>query len=158
MPNEPIGKGRRAIFGGPQPSEIKDKGQEDLGLSLKDKASEAEVIKPGRQEIEASNPEALSPKPDNLKAEGISPKDESLSLKAEGLNLEVLHKVTKEAKSSKKTIAIWSPTISAALWYLKATTPMFSISDAAREWVEDGLERDHPELMKKIKEEIKRSV
>ena len=34
---------------------------------------------------------------------------------------------------------------------------MFSISDAARGWVEDRLERDHSKLMKRRLEEIKKN-
>jgi hypothetical protein len=153
MPNEPIGKGRRAIFGEAQTPELKDKAQEDLGLSLKDKGSKAEGIKPENQETEVLEPKALSLKGERIKPEALILKEGSLM--AECLNLKVLHSVINDAQSSRKTIAIWSPTISAALWYLKTTTPMYSISDAAKKWVEDGLERDYPELMKKIREEIR---
>jgi hypothetical protein len=146
MADEAIGKGRRAIFGAHKPEEIKpqdikDKGQEDKALSLK-------------AELATHQPEENKPKADSSKADALRLKDQGLSLKAEGLNIEALQQAISNAKSSRKTIAVWSPVISAALWYLKATIPMFSISDAARAWVEAGLERDHPELIKKIKEEM----
>jgi hypothetical protein len=146
MADEAIGKGRRAIFGGPKheeikPQDLKVKGQEDKALSLK-------------AELATHQPEENMPKDDSSKPDTLGLKDQGLNLKAEGLNIEVLQQAIGNAKSSRKTIAVWSPVISAALWYLKATIPMFSISDAARAWLEAGLERDHPELMKRIKEEM----
>jgi hypothetical protein len=148
MAEDAIGKGRRAIFGGPKPEEIKPqdlkvKGQEDKALSLK-------------AELTTHQPEENMHKTDSPKAGALELKGQGLSLKAEGLNIEALQQAINNAKSSRKTIAVWSPVISAALWYLKATIPMFSISDAARAWVEAGLERDHPELMKRIKEEMRK--
>ena len=59
------------------------------------------------------------------------------------------------ANSKKQTIAIWSPKISAIMWYLKKTTPEFSISDEARIILEEGLEKKYPELFQKVKEEMK---
>jgi hypothetical protein len=96
------------------------------------------------------------PKADSIKPETLGLKDKGLNLKAETFNIEVLQQVISDSKSSRKTIAVWSPVISAALWYLKATTPMYSISDSARAWVEAGLERDHPELIKRIKAEMEK--
>jgi len=49
---------------------------------------------------------------------------------------------------------VWSPEISAVMWYLKATTPLFSISDEARIILEKGLQKKYPELFKKVKEEM----
>jgi hypothetical protein len=149
MADEAIGKGRRAIFGGPKPEEIKHqdikgKGQEDKSLSLKVES----------QAPATHHPEENMPKADKIKPDMLELKDKGLNIKAEGLNLKALQQAISNAKSSRKTIAVWSPVISAALWYLKATIPMFSISEAARAWVEAGLERDHPELMKRIKEEM----
>lgn len=148
MADDAIGKGRRAIFGAPKPEGIKpqglkDKGQGDKALSLK-------------AELTTHQTEENKPKADSSKADTSELKDQGLNLKAEGLNIEALQQAISNAKSSRKTIAVWSPVISAALWYLKATIPMFSISDAARSWVEAGLEKDHPELMKRIKEEMRK--
>ena len=60
----------------------------------------------------------------------------------------------KGANSNRQTIAVWSPEISAVLWYLKKTTPEFSISDEARTILEEGLGRKYPELYQRIKEEM----
>jgi hypothetical protein len=62
----------------------------------------------------------------------------------------------RQAASQKlrKTIAIYSPEIAAVMWYLKETVPKFSISEEARKLIKEGLERDYPELVKKIKDEM----
>ena len=182
MANEPIGKGRKAIFGGPQSSEIKPQSPKDEALSLKvetiaSQPGEVELkddghkpseikpqdIKDNGLSLKAKSSEAMhrpskeiQPKADSPKPETLGLKDQGLNLKPDAFNLEVLQQVISDSKSSRKTIAVWSPVISAALWYLKATTPMYSISDAARAWVEAGLERDHPELIKRIKAEMER--
>lgn len=95
----------------------------------------------------------------DLKAKGLSlkPKDKepkSSSLNDKGINLKALGEAVKGAKSKKQTIAIWSPRISAIMWYLKKTTPEFSISDEARTILEEGLEKKYPELFQKVKEEM----
>jgi hypothetical protein len=43
------------------------------------------------------------------------------------------------------------------MWYLKSTTPLFSISDVTKEWIEEAMRREHPELVKKIEEELGKS-
>lgn len=56
----------------------------------------------------------------------------------------------------RKTIAVYSPEIAAVMWYLKETVPKFSVSEVASRWIEEGLERDYPELIHKIREGMKR--
>ena len=46
--------------------------------------------------------------------------------------------------------------ISAVMWYLKKTTPEFSISEEARAILEEGLEKKYPELFQKVKEGLKK--
>jgi hypothetical protein len=70
------------------------------------------------------------------------------------LKANVIHDAVEVASSHKQRIAVWSPLVSATMWYLKATTPMFSISDEARELIEEGLERKYPELFKRVKVEM----
>jgi len=88
----------------------------------------------------------------SLKPKGKEPKSSSLNDK--GLNLKVLGEAVEGAKNKKQTIAIWSPRISAIMWYLKKTTSEFSISDEARTILEEGLEKKYPELFQKVKEEM----
>ena len=88
----------------------------------------------------------------SLKPRGEEPR--ALSLNDKGLNLKALGEAVEGANSKKQTIAIWSPKISAIMWYLKKTTPEFSISDEARTILEEGLEKKYPELFQKVKEEM----
>ena len=110
----------------------------------------------GEVKSKASKPEEstdLKDKGSSLKPKGKEPK--TLSLNDKGLNLRALGEAVEGANSKKQTIAIWSPKISAIMWYLKKTTPEFSISDEARTILEEGLEKKYPELFQKVKEEMK---
>lgn len=102
----------------------------------------------------ASKPESLDLKPKGDEAEALDSKDKGLDLKAETLNLKALGDAVKGANSNRQSIAVWSPKISAIMWYLKKTTPEFSISDEARSILEEGLEKKYPELYQRIKEEM----
>lgn len=95
---------------------------------------------------------ALKAKGLSLKPKGKEPK--TLSLNDKGLNLKALGEAVEGANSKKQTIAIWSPKISAIMWYLKKTTPEFSISDEARTILEEGLAKKYPELYQKVKDEM----
>jgi hypothetical protein len=102
----------------------------------------------------ASKPEGLDLKPKGEEAESLNLKDKGLEVKAEGLNLKALGDAVKGANSNRQSIAVWSPKISAIMWYLKKTTPEFSISDEARTILEEGLEKKYPELFQRVKEEM----
>ena len=115
----------------------------DEGLSLNDKALD---FKPKGDE-----PKAL-----DIKAKGLDSKDKGLGPKAKSLNLKALGEAVEGANSNRQSIAIWSPKISAVMWYLKKTTPEFSISEEARAILEEGLEKKYPELFQKVKEGLKR--
>ena len=82
-------------------------------------------------------------------------KAKGLNLKVETLSLKALGEAVKGAGSNRQSIAIWSPKISAVMWYLKKTTPEFSISEEARTILEEGLEKKYPELFQKVKEEMR---
>ena len=99
---------------------------------------------------EALRNETLSDK--TLNEETLS--QETLSLKA--LDLKLLEEAIEVANSKRRMIGVWSPTIAAAMWYLKGTIPRFSISEIASHWIEEGLEREYPELVQKIREGMKR--
>lgn len=106
-------------------------------------------------DIKAKKSEALSDKAlsnQTLIDETLS--DEALSLKA--LDLKLLDEAIETANSKRRMIGVWSPTIAAAMWYLKGTIPRFSISEVASHWIEEGLERDYPELVQRIREEMKK--
>jgi hypothetical protein len=96
------------------------------------------------------------------KVEGLSKeslRDDTLgdnTLSDETLNLKVLDEVVETTANKRRMIGIWSPEIAAAMQYLKSTTPRFSISETAAKWIAEGLERDHPNLISKVREEMKR--
>ena len=101
-------------------------------------------------DIKAKKSESLSDK--SLSNQTLS--DEALSLK--GLDLKLLDEAIETANSKRRMIGVWSPTIAAAMWYLKGTIPRFSISEVASHWIEEGLEREYPELVQRIREGMKR--
>ena len=101
-----------------------------------------------------SKPEGLDSKAEGVEAEALNLNDKGIDQKPETLNVKALGEAVKGANSNRQTIAVWSPEISAVLWYLKKTTPEFSISDEARTILEEGLGRKYPELYQRIKEEM----
>lgn len=101
------------------------------------------------------NDKALDIKPKGNEPKSLDKKDKGLDSKAKGLNLKALGEAVKGAGSNRQSIAIWSPKISAVMWYLKKTTPEFSISEEARTILEEGLEKKYPELFQKVKEEMR---
>ena len=105
----------------------------------------------------ASKPEGLDIKPKGEEPDALDLKDKGLELKAETLNIQALGDALKGANSNRQSIAVWSPKISAIMWYLKKTTPEFSISDEAKTILEEGLEKKYPELFLKVKEEMGQS-
>ena len=101
-----------------------------------------------------TKPEGLDLKDEGVEAEALNLKDKGIGLNPETLNLKALGEAVKGANSNRQTVAVWSPEISAILWYLKKTTPEFSISDEARSILEEGLGRKYPELFQRIKKEM----
>ena len=114
---------------------VKSKTSKDEGLDINDKA--------------------LDLKPKGNEPKSLDKKDKGLDSKDKGLNLKALGEAVEGANSNRQSIAIWSPKISAVMWYLKKTTPEFSISEEARKILEEGLEKKYPELFQKVKEEMR---
>ena len=73
------------------------------------------------------------------------------------VNVNVLHEAIDLAINKKQRISIWAPDIALIMWYLKLSTPMFSISDVAKKYIAEGLMRDYPELYRLAKEELDKS-
>lgn len=100
-------------------------------------------------------------KPEGIRSESLS--NETLSNEAlilEGvkpIDLKLLNQAVETANSKRKMIGVWSPLIAASMWYLKSTIPRFSISDSARAWIEAGLEKEYPDLVKKVRNEMEKS-
>ncbi len=79
--------------------------------------------------------------------------DEALSLNE--LDLKLLDEAIATANSKRRMIGVWDPEIAAVMQYLRSTKPRYSISKNAANWIREGLERDHPELIKKVREDLK---
>ena len=128
---------------------VKSKTSKPEGLSLNDKTLDS------KDEALNLKPKGDEPKPLDLKDKGLSPTVKGLDSKAKSLNLKALGEAVEGANSNRQSIAIWSPKISAVMWYLKKTTTEFSISEEARTILEEGLEKKYPELFQKVKEEMR---
>ncbi len=77
--------------------------------------------------------------------------DETLSLN----EIDLLEEAIAAATSKRRMIGVWDPEIAATMQYLRATKPRYSISKSAAKWIKEGLERDHPEIIKKVRENLK---
>ena len=119
------------------------------------KAKKSEALRDEALSDNTLNDKALS---DNtLSDEALM--DETLiddALRHKALDLKLLGEAIEAANSKRRMIGVWSPTIAAAMWYLKGTIPRFSISEVASHWIEEGLERDYPELVQRIKDGLKK--
>jgi len=73
-----------------------------------------------------------------------------------GLNLKLIDEAIDAANGKRRMIGVWNPIIAAAMWYLKGTIPRFSISKVASHWIEEGLERNYPDLVQKIRDGMKK--
>ncbi|WP_369425698.1 hypothetical protein [Methanothrix sp.] len=71
------------------------------------------------------------------------------------INLKVLRDAIEAATTKRQMIGVWDPEIAAAMQYLKSTIPRYSISKCAAKWIMEGLEREYPQLIDKIRSEMK---
>jgi len=124
-----------------------------LMAGVKSKTSKPEGLDPKGEGL-SLNDKALDLKPKGNEPKSLDLKDKGLDSKAKGLNPKALGEAVEGANSNRQSIAIWSPKISAVMWYLKKTTPEFSISEEARTILEESLEKKYPELFRKVKEEM----
>ncbi len=126
-----------------------------LMAGVKSKTSKPEGLD-SKDEGLSLNDKALNPKDEALDIKPKGNESKPLDLKDKGLNLKALGEAVEGANSNRQSLAIWSPKISAVMWYLKKTTPEFSISEEARAIIEEGLEKKYPELFQKVKEGLKK--
>jgi len=72
------------------------------------------------------------------------------------IDLKLLQEAIETATSKRRMIGVWDPEIAAAMQYLKSVIPRYSISESAARWIKDGLERDHLELIQKVRDGLKK--
>jgi len=71
-------------------------------------------------------------------------------------SIKVLQQAVEIAKK-KPRIGVYSPLVSAAAEYLRETIPKYSASDEARKILEDEFEKRYPELVRRIRTEMKQT-
>lgn len=100
-------------------------------------------------QVEVKREESISVEPHNINVKQLKTDRQ--------INVNVLREAVDLAINKKQRISVWAPDIALIMWYLKLSTPMFSISDVAKKYIAEGLMRDHPELYRRAKEELDKS-
>jgi hypothetical protein len=101
------------------------------------------------EHVEVKNVEPQSVKPHNVNVNKLENDKQ--------VNVNVLQEAVDLSINKKQRISIWAPDIALIMWYLKLSTPMFSISDVAKKYIAEGLIRDYPDLYRRAKEELDKS-
>jgi len=135
-----MGSGAGLILDG-----IKRRGSKDDTV----KESQVEVKNVEPQRVELKSEEAISVEPINVNVSQL--------ITDELININVLQEAVELALNKKQRISVWAPDIALVMWYLKLSTPMFSISDVAKKYIAEGLMRDHPELYTRAQGELNKS-
>jgi hypothetical protein len=117
-------------------------GADHILEGIKRKSSKEGAVKESQVEVKSAEPH-------NVEVPQ-SPSDELI-------NVNVLHEAVELALNKKQRISVWAPDIALVMWYLKLSTPMFSISEVAKKYIAQGLQRDYPELCQQAKEELKKN-
>jgi hypothetical protein len=115
---------------------------------IKRRGSQDEIVKESQiesQGVDIKRDEVVHSKPSDVNLTQLS--------NDELINVNVLHEAIDLALNKKQRISVWAPDIAIIMWYLKLSTPMFSISDVAKKYIAEGLMRDHPELYRLAEEE-----
>jgi len=113
------------------------------------KESQVEVKNVDPQRVELKSDEAIPVEPINVNVSQL--------ITEELINVNVLQEAVELALNKKQRISVWAPDIALVMWYLKLSTPMFSISDVAKKYIAEGLMRDHPELYRRAQEKLEKS-
>jgi len=135
-----MGSGAGLILDG-----IKRRGSKDDTV----KESQVEVKNVEPQSVELKSDEAIHVEPHNVNVSQL--------ITEELINVNVLQEAVELALNKKQRISVWAPDIALVMWYLKLSTPMFSISDVAKKYIAEGLMRDHPELYRCAQGELNKS-
>jgi len=132
-----MGSGAGLILDG-----IKRRGSKDD--TVKESQVEVKNVEPQRMELKSDEPIHVEPSNVNV----------SQLITGELINVNVLQEAVELALNKKQRISVWAPDIALVMWYLKLSTPMFSISDVAKKYIAEGLMRDHPELYRRAQGEL----
>ncbi|HIH37120.1 MAG TPA: hypothetical protein HA232_04355 [Methanocellales archaeon] len=124
---------------------IKRRGSKDD--TVKETQVDVKNVEP--QRVELKTDEVIPGEPNNVNVKQL--------MTDELINVNVLQEAVELALNKKQRISVWAPDIALIMWYLKLSTPMFSISDVAKKYITEGLMRDHPELYRRAQEELNKN-
>jgi hypothetical protein len=124
---------------------------------IKRRGSKDDTVKESQVEVKNVEPQSVELKSDEvIPVEPINVNVSQL-ITEELINVNVLQEAVELALNKKQRISVWAPDIALVMWYLKLSTPMFSISDVAKKYITEGLMRDHPELYRRAQEQFDKS-
>jgi hypothetical protein len=136
---------------------LPEKGELDTVAQYKGKSDTVEPVAESQFNVE---PVAELPKKDE--SVEVLPVTVQSDFREEALSrlsnpsIKVLQQAVEIAKK-KPRIGVYSPLVSAAAEYLRETIPKYSASDEARKILEDEFEKRYPELVRRIKTEMKQT-
>jgi hypothetical protein len=90
---------------------------------------------------------------EGISSEGIS--SEKIPSESTMYNMELLKRITLDAERNPR-ITIYSPFLVAMLRYLRYTMPAFSMSEEARDMLEESMELKYPDLADEIRKEMEK--
>ena len=124
---------------------------------IKRRGSKDDTVKETQVDVKNVEPQRVELKTDEV----IPDEHKNVNVKQlmtdELINVNVLQEAVELALNKKQRISVWAPDIALIMWYLKLSTPMFSISDVAKKYITEGLMRDHPELYRRAQEELNKN-
>lgn len=123
------------------------KGKRDEGLTYEVKLNEDK-----RDEVQLVESKSYEDK----SAEGTPNFKIRLSKEEEKRLLRLIYTEVKEKK--KERLGIFNPVLTGTMLFLKKTIPDFSASDIAGKYVMEGVLRDYPDILEKVKKELEKSA
>jgi hypothetical protein len=121
---------------------------------IKRRGSKDDAVKESHVEVKPVESHSVEPKSDTEILAEPHNVNVSQLITDEHINVNILQEAVELALNKKQRISVWAPEIALIMWYLKLSTPMFSISDVAKKYITEGLMRDHPELYQRAQEEL----
>jgi len=112
-----------------------------------------EIIPKNAIKVSSDISESISDTVKGISSEGIS--SEKILSESTMYNVELLKRITLDAERNPR-ITIYSPFLVAMLRYLRYTMPAFSMSEEARDMLEESMELKYPDLADEIRKEMEK--
>lgn len=139
-----MGSGAGHILDGIKRKPPKDETVKDLQADIKNVEPISVEVK--RDEVKIAEVKLVEDKHDEVKLDTHHNVNVQKLISDKHINVNILQEAFGIALNKKQRISVWAPNIALIMWYLKLSTPMFSISDVAKKYIAEGLQRDYPEL------------